>query len=236
MTATSAIAWLDDCEFRHSYRAKRLRISVSPRSGVVVTLPPGISRARALAFVETQREWIERQLARLPPPTPPGPPERVALPALGLDLAVHFVSESRERPHLRETCNGLYLTGDWRTHDVWRTLFTNWLRTRAHAAYLPVIAEQAERMGLRHGRVSVRLQRTRWGSCNRHGDISLNAKLLLLSPALMRHVIIHELAHIRHLDHSPAFWAVVEAADPAWRSHRRALCQASSSLPGWLEH
>ncbi|OBS08762.1 hypothetical protein Thpro_023012 [Acidihalobacter prosperus] len=205
---------------------------------MVVTVPHGISQAHALHFVESQRQWIERQLARLPLPARPGPPERLLLPAAGLDLQVHAEPvdrNARTPPRLLETTDGLRLRGDWRTQDAWHDLLSAWLRKRARTVLHPLLSAQAKSMGLRHGRLSVRLQRSRWGSCNRHGDISLNAKLLLLSPALMRHVVIHELAHIRHLDHSPAFWAVVAEADPAWREHRRALYRAAAMLPGWLE-
>lgn len=227
------LSWLEHCELRYSARARRLRITVSSRSGVVVTLPRGLARAHALDFVERQRPWIEHQLARLPVPATQ-PPERVTLPILDLELAVRHAPETGA-PFLRETDGFLHLGGDWRTGAVWRELFTDWLRRRARPVLQAALSAEAARMGLRHGRLSVRLQRTRWGSCNRHGDISLNAKLLLLPQALVRHVLIHELAHIRHLNHSPAFWTVVADADPEWRTHRHALREASAQMPAWLD-
>ncbi|AOV16517.1 hypothetical protein BJI67_05020 [Acidihalobacter aeolianus] len=234
MPPTLTLPWLEHCELRYSARARRLRITVSSHSGVVVTLPHGLGRAHALDFVERQRTWIEHQLARLPVPAA-GPPERVTLPILDLELTVRQAPETRGTPFLQETDGMLQLGGDWRTNTAWCDLFAAWLRRRAKPVLQTALSAEAARMGLRHGRLSVRLQRTRWGSCNRHGDISLNAKLLLLPQPLVRHVLIHELAHIRHLNHSPAFWTVVADADPEWHSHRRTLREASALMPAWLD-
>lgn len=75
----------------------------------------------------------------------------------------------------------------------------------------------SERMGLFPSHVSIRGQRTRWGSCSSEGAISLNWKLLAAPVDVIDYVIVHELAHIRHLDHSPQFWSLVETFYPDWR-------------------
>ena len=73
--------------------------------------------------------------------------------------------------------------------------------------------------------VSIRNQRTRWGSCGRDGHISLNWRLVLMPPEVRDYVLIHELMHLRRLDHSPAFWKLVAAACPGYREARQ-----------WLRH
>jgi len=89
--------------------------------------------------------------------------------------------------------------------------------------------------GWRASAVSIRRQRTRWGSCNSRHAISLNESLVFLPPSLVRYVLVHELAHTKRLDHSPEFWALVEKHDAAWRAQRRALADAWRHVPGWAD-
>ena len=81
----------------------------------------------------------------------------------------------------------------------------------------------AAKMSLFPSAISVRGQKTRWGSCSAEASIRLNWKLLAAPLAVIDYVVIHELAHIRHLNHSPEFWAVVAAVQPEWRVSRQWL-------------
>jgi len=97
------------------------------------------------------------------------------------------------------------------------------LRLQARAE-LPVrLRELAHQYGLAVSRVSIRNQRTRWGSCGRDGHISLNWRLVLMPPEVRDYVLIHELMHLRRLDHSPAYWKLVAAACPRYRDARQWL-------------
>ena len=94
--------------------------------------------------------------------------------------------------------------------------------TRALAgSVLPqLLLEWAARLGLKVTRVCVRDQRTRWGSCGRNGRICLNWRLLLMPDWVRDYVIVHELMHLRRMDHSPRFWRYVADAYPRWREAR----------------
>jgi len=83
-------------------------------------------------------------------------------------------------------------------------------------------------------RVGVRTQRTRWASCSGCGTVTLNAKLLFLPSALVRHVILHELCHTVHLDHSPRFWRLLAHYDPDYRTNDRNLRSAGRHVPAWF--
>jgi predicted metal-dependent hydrolase len=96
-------------------------------------------------------------------------------------------------------------------------------RARAKALLPERLYELANRHGLVVKAVSVRSQKTRWGSCGRNGHISLNWRLVLMPAAVRDYVLIHELMHLRRLDHSPKFWRLVEAACPDYRSARQWL-------------
>jgi len=100
-------------------------------------------------------------------------------------------------------------------------------RARASEELPARLAELAVRHGLAPPRVGVGDQRTRWGSCSRTGRIRLNWRLVLMPDWVRDYVIIHELMHLRRLDHGPAFWALVGEACPAWRDARRWLRRVS---------
>lgn len=94
----------------------------------------------------------------------------------------------------------------------------------AAKAYIPQrTAYFAERMGVTYGRITIREQRTRWGSCSSKGNLNFNWKLMLMPREILDYVVVHELAHRREMNHSAAFWAVVEAEMPDYRERRRML-------------
>ena len=97
------------------------------------------------------------------------------------------------------------------------------LRERARADLPARLLDLAAQHGMTVTGVSIRNQRTRWGSCGRDGRISLNWRLVLMPPAVRDYVLIHELMHLRRLDHSPAYWKLVAAACPGYREARQWL-------------
>jgi predicted metal-dependent hydrolase len=105
-----------------------------------------------------------------------------------------------------------------------------WYRREARSRIEPLVESEGARLGLRAKKVSVRAQRTRWGSCSTSGTLSFNWRLVLGRPEALRYVVVHELVHIRHHNHSRRFWADLAAAFPgyeeeaAWlRAHERDL-------------
>ena len=97
------------------------------------------------------------------------------------------------------------------------------LRERAREELPARLREIAAAHGLIVTGVSIRNQRTRWGSCGRDGKITLNWRLVLMPPAVRDYVLIHELMHLRRLDHSPAYWKLVAAACQGYREARQWL-------------
>lgn len=92
---------------------------------------------------------------------------------------------------------------------------------------LQVIPERvryyAPLVGVTYGRITIRNQRTRWGSCSAKGNLNFNCLLMLMPPEILDYVVVHELAHRREMNHSPAFWAIVESVLPDYRTRRQWL-------------
>ena len=81
----------------------------------------------------------------------------------------------------------------------------------------------SELMGISYGRISMRNQKTRWGSCSSDGNLNFNCRLLYVPLELLDYVVVHELAHRRHMNHSPEFWREVERYMPDYRERRASL-------------
>lgn len=106
------------------------------------------------------------------------------------------------------------------------------LRAQALRELPPQLLALAGRCGLSVGRVSIRNQRWRWGSCAPSGHICLNWRLVLMPAAVREYVMIHELMHLKRMDHSPKFWKLVERACPDYRAARAWLRANQASLAG----
>ena len=104
------------------------------------------------------------------------------------------------------------------------------LQARAEVDLPTRLRELAAVHSLEVNRVSIRNQRTRWGSCGRDGHISLNWRLVLMPPWVRDYVLIHELMHLRRLDHSPAYWRLVASACPEYPKARRWLRENGAAL------
>jgi predicted metal-dependent hydrolase len=104
------------------------------------------------------------------------------------------------------------------------------LRRRAERELPLRLRELADGLGVRVRKVSIRNQRSRWGSCSRAGHICLNWRLVDMPPWVRDYVLIHELMHLKRMDHSPAFWKLVAAASPDWQRARRWLRAYSGTV------
>ncbi len=88
----------------------------------------------------------------------------------------------------------------------------------------------ASRIGVTYGRISIRHQKGRWGSCSARGNLNFNCLLMLAPESVRDYVVVHELCHRRHMNHSPAFWQALEQAYPGWREAKAWLKQNGEAL------
>jgi predicted metal-dependent hydrolase len=105
---------------------------------------------------------------------------------------------------------------------------------QAHEILVPWLGEISREIGIPFTRTAIRKQKSRWGSCSRIGTISLNAKLLFIDPDLVRYILIHELCHIREMNHSPRFWRLVAAYYQPYKLAHRRLTVAWRTMPRWV--
>lgn len=220
---------------------------MTPR-GLEVVIPRGFSQRRIPELVESKREWIERAAQRVEAHRrrlerdPPRLPARIVLPAVAEQWLVEYRpamagARAQGAARVREAIGGrLVVTGDPVDFEACKAALCRWLARRARAVLGPRLAALARVHDFRYQQVSIRQQRTRWGSCSRQGTISLNAKLLLMPAAAVDYVLLHELCHTVSMDHSPRFWALMEQHDPEYKVHRKLVRMSAKAMPTWLDH
>jgi predicted metal-dependent hydrolase len=213
-------------------RARHVRIVVSRRHGLVIAIPRGFDRDRIPGILEQKRSWIERVLGRLPmKPEPYRLPERIVLSAIGEEWVVEYMKGNPRRVELvKRGDRSLLVSGAVDRPNVVRRVLEGWLTLQARKHLVPWLCRTAAELGFELKGTTVRTQRTLWASCSHRNTTSLNARLLLLSPDLVRYVFIHELMHIRHPNHSRAFWQAVAVHVPDYRDRLKELKHRMESL------
>jgi predicted metal-dependent hydrolase len=220
---------------RQSARARRLSVRVFRHGGVEIVVPLRTAPRRVSEFVSEHREWIERQRRRAAPAAHwPLPPEALSLSAIGEHWRCSAIA-APGRVSLRELAgHELQIRGRLDERERLRCLLTRWLVERARLSFEGALRSLAAEMQVGPGRLQVRCQRSRWGSCSRRGTISLNACLLFQPPEVLRYLMIHELSHLRHMNHSARFWAEVARHELRWKVLDRELLLGWRRVPSWI--
>jgi predicted metal-dependent hydrolase len=228
---------------RVSNRARRIRLTVSPRDGLVVVLPRESDRRRVPALLREHDVWIERAMARtaerrahMASAAEEPLPKRIELPAVGLAFEVEYWPVATgSSARVTERAGALSVNVPVGDDEAAKSALRRWLSRAAKARLVPMLEAVSAEEDLPFSAVTVRAQRSRWGSCSRVGAISLNRSLLFLAPELARCVMVHELVHTLRHDHSPEFWALLRGRVPDVERLRRELRQAWRRVPAWAE-
>jgi len=221
---------------RISRRARRLSMRVFPGGRVEVVVPPGVGIPAIERFVASHRDWAERrsrEFALLAPHGHARRPEAIELALTGRRWHVEY--HAGRRSSVRDAGEGVLHVHTAGTGD--RQLSAALLRWLAGVATVELGARLdalAAELGIDYAKLHLRRQRTRWGSCSASGTISLNVCLMFQRPAVVRYLMIHELCHRRHLNHSDRYWRLVESFEPRWRALDAELLQGWRHVPAWV--
>ena len=206
-------------------RARRYLLRLRADGTARVTIPRGGSVTAARQFVQRHTAWLERQLEQLQ--------TRPRIPAawrIGMDILFRgetFRIEAGEPGWIRFGTESLRVSDP--AADL-RPAIERHLRKLAALELPPQVLELAAPHGLSVRRVTIRNQRSRWGSCSRRGTISLNWRLIQTPPFVQKYICIHEILHLSEMNHSSRFWLNVEQACPDYACAERWLKRHSSLL------
>ena len=211
--------------FVHHPRARRYLLRLRPDGVARVTVPRQGTIIAAQDFARRNTGWLEQQLQRLA--TQPPSPQRWEV---GTEILFHG-----EPVRIEAIADSMVGFGPERiivsglNHDL-RSAIQNHLRILATRELPPRVRALADLHGIEVTRITVRNQKSRWGSCSRRGTISLNWRLIQTPNFVRDYIILHELAHRRQMNHSAKFWQEVERLCPDYPVAEKWLKQHSKLL------
>lgn len=213
---------------RISTRARMVRLVIRPERGLEVVAPRGTPQARIEQVLADKARWIATTLDRMARETAVEPRR-----ALEDGAALSFAGREIHLALRTGAPSGRYrasLVGDTLTlhvaeanQETIRRALEAWYRRQASAAFAERLVACNARYGFAYGRVAIKEQKSRWGSCSRKGNLNFNWRLLLAPLPVLDYVVVHELCHLRELNHSPRFWSLVALGCPDYVAQRRWL-------------
>lgn len=214
---------------RRSRRSRRLSLCVNDNAEVIVRLPLRTSLQESERFIEANTAWLIKHL-------------RAAHTKLRTRLSLidgAFVPLLDEQLRLRLHCGRnmvkrvaeeLHVYSPSHEHPVLSGLLEQWYRKEAKIHMAQRLIALSAQIGVQAKSLTIRGQKTCWGSCSARGAISINWRLILAPSHVVDYVLVHELCHLRHLNHSPEFWDSVEKIEPDYRGMRKLLRQLQPRL------
>ncbi len=210
---------------RRSPRTRRFSLRVSRLDGrVTLSMPLRAREAEALRFASEQEGWIRKVLADMPVVRVVGMGD--AIPVEGRVLVL--------RPgagrSVRIEGDSLLVPGN---PDAAGARVQAWLKVLARERLAVACDRHAAALGRPYTRLTLRDTRSRWGSCAHDGALMFSWRLIMAPPSVLDYVAAHEVAHLAQMNHSPAFWAVVERLYPGWKTRRNWLHGQGQTLHGY---
>jgi len=221
------------------YKGRRKTIALSFNNDVelIVKAPTWMKTEDVEAFIARKSEWVDATRERLLNARQKELSMRIklesgdTLPYLGRKLTLTVVREERSRGKIRQLDDRVLLYAGYEAdYEYRRSRLETWYRRQAAATLEERARHYAEVLGVSYGKLHVKDQRSRWGSCSTRGNLNFNWRIIMAPEAVCNYVIIHELCHLVHMDHSPEFWNLVESIDPLYRRHRMWLKQHGEEL------
>lgn len=244
MTQTAHIELPDgrqlDYEIRRSAKSKSLRLKLTARDGLTIIAPKGLSEPQMLELVAGKRDWIAARLKQfdevrhLLGGAVTAKPQAFDLPAMAESWRVEYQGTKGKTVGARVDQPGrVIVSGAVSDEERCKSALRRWLARRAKETLGPWLAALSAETGLKYSRITIKSQRTRWGSCSADGVISLNCKLLFLSPALVRYVLTHELCHTLERNHTNRFWTHLRQFEPQTDLLHGQMRDAWKKIPAW---
>ena len=193
-----------DVPVRVSTRVQRAKIVVHPDGSAEIVVPQHAGDSAVETLLFEHRAWLERQLAR--------PRRKLAL-GLQRDDVVWIGGLALPLPNVPSV--------------------EAWYREQARIEVTRILGYESKRLRIDYRSVSIRDQRSRWGSCSPRGALSFNWRLILAPPAVLAYVVVHELCHRLRHDHSALFWQLVALARPTYVDERKWLSEHGYELLGY---
>ena len=220
---------------RQSKRAKRLIFKASISNGFEIVLPNFYDDKWVIETIIKRKTKIEDQIALIIESRMELKPVSITLPPTKETWPVIYGTLKRDAPDNIVEANGRLELADKCDDVFWGpTVLQNWLHIKA-TEYLPKRLDLlSKKLGLTYNKVTIKRQKTRWGSCSIRRNINLNRNLMLMPGDVVDYILHHELVHLKVLNHSSKFWSELEEAFPSYKNSVKQLRKFErNELPKW---
>ena len=198
--------------WQRSSRARRVSLRIDPCAAeVIVTLPPRASRQQGMTLLTAHAAWVMERLSSLAPPQLFQ--DGAEIPLGGVPHPIRHEPQARGGAFLQDGC--ILVSG---APEFLARRVGDFLRAEARRRIAPLVADHAQALGVRPRAIRLKDTRSRWGSCAPDGTLAFSWRLVMAPGWVLDYVVAHEVAHLRELNHSSRFWALVETRTP----HREA--------------
>ncbi len=244
--------WPPEYTVKKSKRAKNVSLKVTPIRGLEIVVPFYYRRTLNIEkLINDNKAWISKNFDTInKAKIPVAIPEELNLKSINETWKVkYFPSASASYCTAIDTLNtiivncklsssannnqGIYNTNviNDEYHENIQVLLKKWLTKKAKACFLPWLIRLSNESNLTFKNLNIRGQKTIWGSCDNKHTINLNCKLLFLPPPLVEHIMFHELAHTKHMNHGKRFKALLRRLDPLYDVNKVYLRAADNYIP-----
>lgn len=209
-----------EIEIKRVKRARSMRLKIGKAGKPVLTLPYWIPKKMGLIWAEKQKDWIQKNSFT---PQRFNPEQKISF--LGKEITIKH-AEERSKTHIEG--NTLWVSGEEsflprRVADFMKKEFLSYLR--------PKIAEKEKLLGVKHARLTLRDTSSRWGSCSSKKALSFCWRLAMTPEFVIDYLVAHEVAHLKHLNHSSAFWKTVTELTPHTNKAKKWLTENAKDIP-----
>jgi predicted metal-dependent hydrolase len=223
---------------KRSLRARHVRLDVRAQTGLTVVVPYSYNIGQLPGLLESKERWISSSLARYANSQSPYAEEGLGngntIPYLGRDLKLVRRENHSEVDSVTLEGNTLAVSHGLFKNGILELALEQWYRGEAARLINGKVDRLSSQMGTHCKRVVIRGQKTRWGSCSHKKNLSFNWKLIMAPEPVVDYVVVHELAHLKEMNHSKRFWELVAQHCDKWREYRKWLRQHEANLTARL--
>lgn len=219
----------------HFSARKSFQIQIRPDKTVVARAPVFLNEREVFNMIKEKTLWIEKTLAAMPAPLPPLEfKDGDSLTYRGTKITLNLVQTPGTKGSSVELSGEtLIVHTPFCERDTIISLLKAWMKEQARKEIHSLIASLIPLIKAAPHKITLREQKTRWGSCSSRGNLSFNWKIIMAPPEVLRYLVIHEMAHLIHMNHSGRFWKLVAKLDPGFKSHKKWLKEKGHTLTNW---
>ena len=235
-----------DYTIKRSVRAKKMRLKMSADGALILVLPKYTPEIAGRIFVESNRHWIKAQRIKLPPIIKSYQQSEInnGTPVLFFDqnlytIKVEPTTFKRDYFESEEAQLILYLGNNTKSETKQirlKILLEKLYRETAREYLTQRVDYWCEQMGLSYKDIRIKNTKTRWGSCSSHKNLNFNWRIMMAPKSVIDYLVVHEVAHLKHMNHSAQFWDLVKAYDPKFKHHKKWLRDNQERLLVFLKN